>query len=187
MKPSRVLPFTFLLAATVFGQDLIKILPPAAPNPGVTYNAPVVEKPGSNCPVDMAVDRSGLYEKREVRSAPYPGPTHELEQRIQLDLTNRHPTTIVEAQITIHGLSQKTRYMELSTPQADMAKTFQLSLDLKGNGQSAKVLWLTRFAVITSVDLNSVTYSDGSFWHEPAAAACSVAPNLLVRVTDAAR
>lgn len=173
MKPSRVLPFTFLLVSTtVFSQDLV--LHHAFPN----SNAQIE----SNCPVDMAIDRSGLYVKSEVHTAPYPDPNPQVEQRIRLDLTNRNPTKIVAAQITIHGLSQKTRFMELSTPEADMAKTFHLSLDLRGNGQSSNVLWLTRFAVITRVDLNAVTYADGSAWHEAAPAACSVVPSSLVRV-----
>ena len=174
MKPSRVLPLTFLLAATtVFSQDLV--LHHEFPN----SRSAQIE---SNCPVDMAIDRSGLYVKSEVHSAPYPGPNPQVEQRIRLDLTNRNPAKITGAEITIHGLSQKTRFMELSTPEADMAKTFHLSLELKGNGQSSNVLWLTRFAVITRVDLNAVTYADGSAWQEPAPAACSVVPSGLVRV-----
>jgi hypothetical protein len=179
MKPSRVLPFTFLLATTVLGQDLIKI--PAPPNPGITYNAPPMAR--SNCPVDMAVDRNGLYAKREVGGLPpVPDSNPVIEQRLELNLTNRKPSTITGARITIHGLSQKSRYMELSTPKPDMAKTIDLSLDLKGKGQSSSVFWLTRFAAITRVDLNSVTYADGSIWQEPAPAACSVAPGLLVLV-----
>jgi hypothetical protein len=173
MKPSRVLPFTLLLAATtVFSQNVVL-------HHGFPKSHAQIE---SNCPVDMAIDRSGLYERREVHSAPYPEANLQIEQRIRLDLTNRNPTKIVAAQITVHGLSQKTRYMELTTPEADMAKSFHLSLDLRGNGQSSNVLWLTRFAVITRVDLNAVTYADGSAWHEPGPAACSVAPSLLVRV-----
>ena len=176
MNLSRLLPFTVLIATTVFGQDLILHHEELGQNPAVGYVAQ------ENCPVGMAVDRSGLFAKREVAGTPVPGPNPVVEQRIQLDLTNRNPAKITGAAITVHGLSQKQRFMELSSPKADMAKTIQLSLDLKGNGQSSSVLWLTRFAAITRVDLKSVTYADGSTWHEPSPAACSVAPSLLVRV-----
>ena len=176
MTLSRLLPFTVLITATVFGQDVVLHHEQLGQNSAVGYVA------GDNCPVGMAVDRSGLFAKREVAGTPVPGPNPVVEQRLRLDLTNRNPARITGAQITIHGLSQKTRYLELSTAEADLAKQIPLSLDLKGNGQSSSVLWLTRFAAITRVDLNSVTYADGSAWHEPSPAACSVAPSPLVRV-----
>jgi hypothetical protein len=181
MKPSRVLPFACLLAATsVFGQELIQQYQP--PNPAVNYNHRPADTVQSNCPVGMTVDRNGLFAKREVKGTPDSNSGPSLEQRIQLNLTNRKASTITGAQVTVHGLSQKARFMEVSNPKPDMAKAIQLSLDLKGNGQSANVLWLNRFAVVTAVDLNSVTYADGSTWREPSPAACSVQPSLLVRV-----
>jgi hypothetical protein len=185
MKLSRVLSFAFLCAATtVLAQDLIRWPPGAVPSsPPPAYHGKPVYLPGYNCPVDMAIARGGLYAKREVRGAPNSGPNPQLEQRIRLDLTNRNPAKVTAAQITIHGLSQKGRFIEVSTPQADLAKTIQLSLDLEGNGQSSNVLWLNRFAVVTRVDLNSVTYADGSAWRESSPAECSVAPSLLVPVT----
>lgn len=175
MKPSRLLPLTILFATTtVFGQNGVLYHQRPGPNSGYVV--------AEECPVGMAIDRSGLYAKREVKGAPNADPNPVLEQRIRLDLTNRNPTKITSAQITVHGLSQKGRFIETSTPEADMAKTIQLSLDLKGDGQSSNVLWLTRFAVITRVDINSVTYADGSTWYEPSPDACGVAPSLLVRV-----
>jgi hypothetical protein len=178
MKPSRLLPFTILIATTtLLGQNVV--MHHQRPGPNSASGDVVAEE----CPVGMAIDRSGLYMKREVAGAQNADSNPELEQRIRLDLTNRNPTKIISAQITVHGLSQKGRFIEVSTPEADMAKTIQLSLDLKGNGQSSNDLWLTRFAVITRVAINSVTYADGSTWYEPSPAACGVAPNLFVLVS----
>jgi hypothetical protein len=174
MKPSRVLPFTILFAtATVFGQSLVlhRDGPSLASSPVGTI--------GGECPVRLQVDHGSSFERREVGDRSKPG----LEQRIHLTMTNPHPKKIVSAQFTVHGLSQKARMMDLSTPEADMVKTVRLALEIDGNGQGSSDVSLSRFAVVTAVDLNAVTYADGSTWRELSAAGCSVKPSLLMRVS----
>ena len=90
MKPSRILPFTFLFAtATVFGQSLI--LQGNRPALGAL---PVWTIAG-DCPVGLQVDHGSWFERREVAGASKPG----LQQHIHLTLTNLHPQKIVSVAI----------------------------------------------------------------------------------------
>jgi hypothetical protein len=95
----------------------------------------------------------------------------------------------VSAQITAHGLSGKGRFIELSTAHdaADLAKKVELAMEVKGNGSASKDLALSRFTAITSIDLNSITYADGSSWHASSPGACSVTPDsfMLAAATPA--
>ena len=43
-------------------------------------------------------------------------------------------------------------------------------------------LSLSRFTAVTSVDLNSITYADGTTWHTSSPAACSITPDLIMLV-----
>ncbi len=170
MKSPRVVAFTILLATTtVFGQSL------SLQGNGPVF--PVLDQ----CPIGLQVDHGTFFQEREVKS----GPQTVLQQRIHLTMTNRRAQTIVSALFTVHGLSQKARMIDLSTPVPDMAKTIQLALDVKGNNQASSDLSLSRFAVVTAVDVNAVTYADGSSWREPLAGACSVTPSALMRVSVA--
>ncbi len=174
MKSSRVLPFAVLFATTaVFGQSLVL----RGNGPSIA-SSPVGTIAG-DCPVGLQVDHGSSFERREVGATSKPN----LEQRIHLTMSNLHPQKIVSAQFTVHGLSQKARMIDVTTPVPDMMKTVRLALEVNGNSQGSSDLSLSRFAVVTAVDINAVTYADGSTWRELSAAACSVKPSLLMRVS----
>jgi hypothetical protein len=40
------------------------------------------------------------------------------------------------------------------------------------------------FTAVTSIDLDSVNYADGSNWQAPSAGACSVQPSMLMQVSE---
>ena len=101
-------------------------------------------------------------------------------------MTNRLSRDIVSARITAHGFSGKWKVVTLSdAPDApDLAKTVDVVLDVKGNGHASRDLSLNHFTAVTSIDLNSVTYSDGSTWQTSAPGACSVTPDLVMLISD---
>jgi hypothetical protein len=164
MKSSRILPFAMLFATTtVFGQSLFA-------------------GKGTDCPVGLQVDHQWSLQEREVIVGP---PEAGLRQRFHLTMTNPQPRKIVGAQLTVHGFSRKAREMDLSTPAPDMVKTIHLALNVDGNGQRSSDLSLSLFAVVTAVDVDAVTYADGSRWSAASAGVCSVTPNALMRVAAA--
>jgi hypothetical protein len=161
MKSCRILPLAILFATTTaFGQSLF------------AGNA-------TDCPIGLQVDHHWSLQEREVLDGI---PEAGLRQRIHLTMTNPQPRKIVGAQFTVHGFSRKAREMDLATPAPDMVKTIHLALNVDGNGQGASDLSLSLFAVVTAIDVDAVTYADGSRWSEASAGACSVTPNALMRV-----
>jgi hypothetical protein len=108
------------------------------------------------------------------------------EQRIQFIVDNPSTREIVKAQITVHGLSHRGRFVPLADGSApDLSRKVSVVLDVKGNSRASSDLSLIRFASVTSVDLNSLTYADGSSWRASSSAACSVTPDPFMLVSAA--
>src|SRR6201996_7724767 len=95
--------------------------------------------------------------------------------QLHLDVSNPSTRDIVGAQFTVHGFSRKLRLIDPSDPSnaPDLWRTVDVTLDVQGNDRASSELSLTHFtAIITSVDLDSVTYADGTQWRAPSQRAC---------------
>jgi hypothetical protein len=57
---------------------------------------------------------------------------------------------------------------------------------VKGNRPITTDLSLSHFTAVTSIDLDSITYADGSTWRSASAGACSVVPDkrMLIAATN---
>jgi hypothetical protein len=71
----------------------------------------------------------------------------------------------------------------LSAATPDIWKTVDVALDVKGNSSASRELSFAHFSTIRTIDVNSVTYADGSTWHASSPGACSVAPSLIMRIS----
>jgi hypothetical protein len=145
----------------------------------------------TNCPVGLRVKHGpGLpmgmkADGPAINGKPLPyGQVQIAEQNqgIHLTLINLSPQSIVSAQVVVHGFSNKWRYVPLSGADPDLARTVEVALDVKGNGQASRNLWLSRFTAITAVDVNAITYADGSTWRTSSPGACSASPDLFMLV-----
>jgi hypothetical protein len=170
MKYASVLPLALLTTAFSVGQT--------------TYQKPLQIDP-TNCPVGLQVRHGGGL-PIAVGAADLKSPPSAQNQGIRLTVANPSSRDVVALEITVHGLSEKWRYVPLSDmPQKpDFKKTVNLSLNVKGSGHASQDLSLTHFTAVTSVDVNSVTYADGSEWQAPSADACSVTPDLIMLVAS---
>ena len=147
----------------------------------------------SNCPVGLRADHEGLFVKRDVNDHEFgPGASGKaqpatLDQRIRLTITNLSAHDIVSADVTAHGFSGKWRAVPLSDaePVPDLAKQLKVTLAVKGNGSASHDLALPHFTTVTAIDLNAVTYADGSSWHAATPSLCSVAPSMIMLVSSA--
>jgi hypothetical protein len=154
-----------------------------------TFHKPLQLDP-TNCPVGLqvrhggglpvAVGAAGPVINGKLKNGKAPSIQN---QGIHLTLANPGSRDIVSFEITVHGLSEKWRYVPLSDmpQQPDFSKTVDVRLDVKGSGYASRDLSLSHFTAVTSVDLNSIEYADGSEWHA-SSAACSVTPDLIMLV-----
>jgi hypothetical protein len=139
----------------------------------------------AGCPVSLEADHTGLFLKRDVKDLdPQP---NVLRQRIHLTITNLSSQNIVSADVTAHGLSEKWRLAPLmaTQPVPDLAKQIKVTLEVKGNDHASHDLAFYHFATVTSLDVNAVSYADGSSWHAKTQGACSVTPSPLMLVSSA--
>jgi hypothetical protein len=174
MKCASIVPLAIVFAASsAFGQ--------------ATYQKPVQLDP-NNCPVGLRVRHGGglpiSVGAADLKSQNGKVPLSVQNQGIHLAVANASSRDIVGLEITVHGLSETWRYVPLSDmPQKpDFAKSVGLSLDVKKSGHASRDLSLNHFTAVTSVDLNSIKYADGSEWDAPSATACSVTPDLIMFV-----
>jgi hypothetical protein len=154
MKWANVLPLAFVLTTTsAFGQ--------------ATYEKPLQIDP-NNCPMGLQVRHGGglpiAVGAADLKSQNGKVPPSVQNQGIHLTVANPSSRDVVGIEITVHGFSEKWRYVPLSDmPQKpDFAKTVSLSLDVKKSGHASRDLALSHFTAVTSVDLNSIKYADGS-------------------------
>ena len=165
---STILPLAIVLATTSAFAQSFTLTPPIDP---------------SRCPVGLEVARSnGLFVYQNTAAVPAAPVAPKTEQRFDFKMTNFRTHKIVSAQITAHGFSYKWRTMPASTAAPDIWKTMDVALAVKGNGSASRELSFGRFAAIRTIDVDSVTYVDGSTWRASSPGACSVAPSLLMRI-----
>jgi hypothetical protein len=138
---------------------------------------PPVQAPA--CPVPMRAQQGfsgGLVAVRQSQPAP-PAPAF----RLTLTLTNRKSTGIASARVTVFGLSGKARAIPLdSAPASDLARTMNIRFGDSGNADAAADLLLRGFTTVTRIDLDSLTYADGSTWTASTGTSCHVAPDPLM-------
>jgi hypothetical protein len=144
----------------------------------------------TGCPVGLQVKHGpGLARSRSaggpvINQKPVPNQAPDENQGIHLTFINLSPQSIVGAQVVVHGFSNKWRYILLSGADPDLATTVDVALDVKGNGHASRNLLLSRFTAISSVDVNAITYADGSSWRTSTPGACGASPDpfMLVNV-----
>ncbi len=202
MNCASILPIASLLVAiplaSAIAQDTV-----SRPAQNAVVLSPHRFEAGHQCPVELHAKHilgSSLLEAGA--SAPsHPGPAIDgvildektappagQNQQVQLSVSNPSFRDIVGVQMTVHGLSSKWRTVPLSLVSAapDLSKTIDVALDLKGNGHVAKDLSLRHFTTVTSIDLTSITYADGSTWHAShtsESGACSITPDPLMLIS----
>jgi len=94
---------------------------------------------------------------------------------VQLTLTNTNSETIISERITVHGMA--TRGGSSAAPRQAYARNLEVEGNLTVNpGQQASgYSLLTGFSDAKHIELNSVTYADGSSWQPVNGEACIVA------------
>ena len=188
MKPIRLLPLAIVLATIcAVGQDVVL----HRNLYGVSSNSQSLNLyPYSmdRCPIGLQVNHGSFFLQRKVEYGPGSNdgiPLTGSVQRIHLIMTNPNPREIVKVQLTVHGYSDKWKAIPLvrASSAPDLAKEVTVVLDIQGNGHASSDLSLNNFTAVTSVDLDSLTYADGSAWEAASRGLCTVAPSLMMLVS----
>jgi hypothetical protein len=169
MNHTRALPILFLLGSTAFSQTAGKQTPPGSVLK--QFSSAALQ---TNCPIQL---KASLYLVGETAGAEpiKNGRMAERDQRIYITLANPE-TAVASAQLTVHGfpvggrvdpaVAYASRYgSSVDNNPAEIQKTIAFDRAV-GTGQSNSIdVSVQEFSIVSSIDLRSVTYSDGSSWH----------------------
>jgi hypothetical protein len=170
MNHTRALPLLFLLGSTAFSQTTGKQAVPVSLLK--QFSSAALQ---ANCPIQV---RASLYVIGEIAGAEpiENGRTTERRQRIYITLANPE-SEVASVQLTLYGFPVGARvdpavaYLSrdgsavIHNNPAEIQKTIAFDRAV-GAGRSTSIdLSVQDFSIVSSIDLNFVTYSDGSSWH----------------------
>jgi len=137
--------------------------------------------PQAACPVQMHALQGGSGELTAVRDGPAGAPA----QRIHLVLSGGQARQAAAAHVTVRGLSGRNRTVQTFAPLGlapDRIRTLDVQFRPESATEVAADLSLPGFTAVLSVQLESLTYKDGTAWRVAGTRACRVAPDPLVLV-----
>ena len=142
MNSLRLLPLVILLGSAAFSQTL-----------------------PDNCPIEMKARMDSAGKVVPVEN----GQIEANVQRLRITLSSPKSAGIAATQITVYGFPVGGRIapavLYLPSDPAEIRKTFTFDRAVPA-GQSATIeLWVRDFSTVTSLNLDSVAYADGSSWH----------------------
>ena len=182
MNRAGILPLAFLIATTS----------------SIAQNVVRPRAIGADCPVDMrATHSTPMPVRMNANVAPQNGsplngqktvlerPAPAINQQIHLGMTSLVPRDIVSVAFTARGFSNKPRAINTAGQGPDLKRSIKVVVDLKGNGHASSDLSLRDFTTVADIDLDAITYADGSTWRNSSPAACRVIPEGMMLVASA--
>jgi hypothetical protein len=128
--------------------------------------------PLGSCPVSLHARQSGVAARREVG-----GSEHRpdgVSQSLHLIVDNPESRRVVAANVTVHGFADNSRLVEVLSNQdsSDAARTFDLRFSANSATEATADLRVPGFTGVSTIDLNTVTFADGSVWKFAAGSSC---------------
>lgn len=167
---------------------LLTSLTLAAQNADKTNTLPQIQilPPNSTavCPVSMSA-RQGIWDHTiKVRQGEQQHPPQPFGQRILLSLVDAHPARIVSATVAVHGTTGKNHMLQTvdSASGANATTTVTASFTKQGDGSVSADIYVPGFTSVTSLELQQVSYADGSTWKIDSSNACRVAPDPMMLI-----
>jgi hypothetical protein len=129
----------------------------AAPQPG-------------NCPVSLRAQHTPGEYREVVNGVFIPG----IAQRIHVVASALNSRRVVAANMTVRGFANKVRVLPTTSGQdiGDAAKKLDVRFPARAEKESSADLAVPDLSAVTAIDLNSVTYADGSVWKVAAGNTC---------------
>lgn len=103
-------------------------------------------------------------------------------QRIFLTLTDTHAAQILTASVRIHGYSGKNHMVQTGGATGDATKSVTVKFNRETDGSVFADLYIPGFTAVTYLQLEDVSYADGSIWKMSDSNICRVAPDPLMLI-----
>ena len=138
----------------------------------------------TGCPVQMNAQHESVFrDKVDIDKAWPKG----IGQQLHIALTNAKSEEITGIKITVYGSSGKgsllsARAAEANSPEA--TKTLDLKLTVGAKKDASTDLWVSGLTAVTHIDLDTVTYADGSKWRSSALETCHFRPDPVMLISS---
>ena len=148
----------------------------------------VAPQPGSiaACPIGMQANQGVWNHRITIRNGDKDRVLQPFGQKISLTLKDPRHARITAATVRVHGLTGKNRIMQAGNQAAasDAARTIHLSFGTQSESGVTGTLWIPGFTAISFIELQEVSYADGSAWRTSVTRLCRVQPDPLMLVSD---
>jgi hypothetical protein len=145
---------------------------------------PIMHEPNrlETCPVVLFAWQKADGEMIEVGESRPKGPA----QRLHLTVEYPASKAITRARITVHGFIAKARVAPTparSGSPAEASRTLDVVFRADSKGDSASAdLWVPGLTAVRTIDLDAVTFADGSSRSLVGRVACSIVPDPLMLI-----
>lgn len=184
MQRTLSISFAIVLSSAALSAQAVDQYRPQkwSTQPSVVETQVFTSPPLSSCPVSMNAKQSGSTSL--VAVAPGQSAVRDFAQQIHLTLGDGTAAKIVAATVTVHGFNARSRILPAANAEdgpSRITRTLNVSLSSEDQNQSAADLMLRGFTSVRSIDIDSLTYADGSTW-KSGERVCRVAPDLVMLV-----
>lgn len=142
--------------------------------------------PAASCPVGMKADH--LSDGSMIKTgSTHPKDAHPkgIGQRLHLTLTSPDQRTIASATLKLLGWNATGRMERAALHNEDQsARTVTASFTAGPADTASADVWASGLTAVTSVELLSVRYSDGSTWTSTQGKTCSVSPDPMMLIAN---
>ncbi len=191
MKLAVLLSFTLLAGSTTLAAQVGQIENQGSSSVGkldTTTQTIVIAGPATGpatasagCPVSLRAQQGTGADKLTVSNRPAG-----IAQLLHLTITNPDSKRITGASVTVWGFTSKGRMMQTASAGGsnEAAKTLDVRFSDGSGKESVADLWAPGLTSVQSIDLNSVTYADGTTWKLAAGATCRIRPDWVMLVSN---
>lgn len=133
------------------------------------------------CPVGFSAQRRADPVMRRTDESDKKGPA----QGLFISLDRRGAPEIESVEVTVYGVTSRLMVLPAGVRSADeVSKTFLLHRTKESDDLQDASIWMHGIASFTRVRLNSITYADGSTWHESNTYRCQAVPSSLLLIAN---
>lgn len=165
MKPASVLILSLLVAPASFSAQS------SAPASNYTVTLPGI------CPLNLRAQHLSDGDLVKTGIAHPKG----IGQALHLTLSDLDRGPVAEANVLLRGFTPKGRLSQAAPDAKPNATRRQRIRFAPGQNQSADI-WVPGLSAITSVEIVSVTYANGSSWTPSGSLSCRVTPDLFMPI-----
>jgi hypothetical protein len=182
MKRAAVLPFALLFGSAGSLAQMANEYHPQKLETDQAWTI-ILASPGQShsCPVSLRAQQAAGGDMLAVDNARPKG----IAQGIRIVVDDPNSRRIVAAKVTVRGLSAKRRMVQTELTDSlssDAARTLDVKFPANAGKDTSAILWVPGLTAVQAIELNSLTYADGSIWKIAAGNVCRSPVDALMLV-----